>query len=251
MRKCRDKSLLYSASDLVRFVESPFASWVTRYSVENPSLAYPQDEDAGEMKLLQDRGLAHEAQFLQQLKGTGKSVYVVETEGRQPNDLATETLTAMQQGYDVIFQAYLRAGVFQGYADFLFKVPGLSALGEHHYEPWDTKLALSVKPYFMIQLCCYAELLEVIQGRRPTKVGVVLGDERQEQHRTTDFFFAYQTIKNAFLDQMTGGFLAGAPPPIPEAGREHRPYNGFASGHLVQIDHLSQVAGIPADRSSG
>lgn len=236
--------LLYSPSDLTRFVDSPFASWATRYNLENPSLAYPKDEDTEEMKLLQDRGLAHEAEFLRQLEASDQSVCVIEPEGRQPDDLAAETLVAMKQGHDVIFQAYLRAGVFQGYADFLFKVPGRSELGEHHYEPWDTKLALSVKPYFMIQLCCYAELLETIQGRRPSNVGVILGDQQREQHRTTDFFFAYNAIKEAFLEQMAGDFSAEAASPVPEAGAEHRPFNDFVDEHLIQIDHLSQVAGI-------
>src|SRR5437870_13834098 len=50
---------------------------------------------------------------------------------------------------------------------FLSPCKSTSKLGNHSYEVWDTKLARRAKPYFVIQLCCYAEMLEAIQGFRP------------------------------------------------------------------------------------
>jgi predicted RecB family nuclease len=73
---------------------------------------------------------------------------------------------------------------FLGYADFLERVPGASTLGDYHYEPWDTKLALNEKPHFLIQLSCYADLLALIQGVIPKRVHVVLGDKRVRSFRT-------------------------------------------------------------------
>ena len=53
----------------------------------------------------------------------------------------------------LIFQAALDAGQFAGFADFLI----LDESGR--YQVWDTKLARAFKPYYAIQLCCYAEML--------------------------------------------------------------------------------------------
>lgn len=244
MRRLSDSSLLYSPSDLMRYMTSPFASWATRFGLEHPGLAFARDDEDEELKILQERGLKHEAEFLEQLKASDQSVHVVATEGRKPRDLAAETLEAMRAGHDVVFQAYLASGSFAGYADFLYKVPGASDLGDHHYEPWDTKLALSVKPYFMVQLCCYAELLEAIQGRRPEHVGVILGNQERARHRSSDFYFAYLAIKRGFLDQMAGDFSPEASVPLPTAGADHKPFSGHAEQCLAELDHLSQVAGI-------
>ena len=83
-----------------------------------------------------------------------KSVILIE---RAPTDvMQTKTREALNSGADVIAQAYLEFENFGGFADFLIKVPGKSNLGDYHYEVWDTKLSKKMKPYFAIQLCCYA-----------------------------------------------------------------------------------------------
>ena len=56
---------------------------------------------------------------------------------------------------------------WRGHADFLERVERPSDLGDWSYEVVDTKLARSVKPYFVIQLCLYSELLAAIQGVGP------------------------------------------------------------------------------------
>jgi len=45
--------LVYSPSDLIRFMESPFSSWMDRYNLEFPGQLIP-DEDTAEEKLIQD-----------------------------------------------------------------------------------------------------------------------------------------------------------------------------------------------------
>ena len=94
----------------------------------------------------------------------------------------------MVDGAEVIAQAYLELDNFGGIADFLIKVEGESTLGDYHYEIWDTKLSKKMKPYFAIQLCCYAEMLESEQGRRPEKVAVVLGDDEVTHLRVKDYY---------------------------------------------------------------
>ena len=75
----------------------------------------------------------------------------------EPNSICNE------KWRDIIGQAYLEMDNFGGIADFLVEVPGKSYLGEYHYEVWAQNLK-KMKPYFAIQLCCYAEMLEIEQG---------------------------------------------------------------------------------------
>lgn len=235
-------TLQYSPSDLIRYVSSPFASWMTRFNIDNPDQRVKRDEDSEEMAILQDQGLDHEAKFLEQLIAGGKSVYTVEEADHEV--MVQDTIDAMKAGHDVVFQAYLRSGPFAGFADFLYKSEGASVWGDYHYEPWDTKLARSVKPYFMVQLCCYAEMLGDLQHRRPDAMGVILGDQSSVRHRVSDFFYAYQSIKGSFLEQMAGDFGPESTPPIPRAGADHKPFGTHATAVLKQLDHLSQVAGM-------
>ena len=74
----------------------------------------------------------------------------------------------MRAGAEVIYQAtFLRDGL-RGHADFLFRVDRHSALGSYSYEVADTKLARRAKPYFILQLCFYSELVAGAQGRSPS-----------------------------------------------------------------------------------
>ena len=98
---------------------------------------------------------------------------------------------------------YLAHEDFAGYPDFLVRVESPSELGAWSYEPWDTKLARHPKPYFLVQLCCYAEMLERAQGVRPQWLRIVPGGPGREPapFRTDDFFYYYGALKSAFLDQ--------------------------------------------------
>ena len=51
--------LIYSPSDLTKFMESPFASWMDRLYKEHPDRVTP-DEDSAEMKLVAEAGNKHE-----------------------------------------------------------------------------------------------------------------------------------------------------------------------------------------------
>ena len=94
----------------------------------------------------------------------------------------------------IIYQAALRDGDFAGYADFL----KLDASGK--YQAWDTKLALSPKPYYPIQLCCYSEMLAAATGQgMPERIGVIFGDGTEIEFRVEDFIHYYRHIKESFL----------------------------------------------------
>lgn len=229
---------VYSPSDLIVFMESEFASWMDKYNLVRPGEVQPDETDEALQRLF-DRGNRHETTYLERLRADGRDVCTIE---RKHPDTAAATLAAMRAGREVIYQAYLQLPPFAGYADFLVRVPGTSALGGHHYEAWDTKLARKAKPYFAIQLCCYAEMLEHIQGRRPTEFQIVLGDSSTYRTRTDDCFFYYRSIKEAFLE-----FHAAFDPdrqPEPEGMRDHRRWASHAGEILERLDHLCRVANV-------
>ena len=150
----------YSPSDLIQFLENEAVTWFNRFDKERPGVL-SRDEEAASEKLIQLAGDEHERRFLEELVADKRDV----ADLREVSGAAARTLEAMRSGREVIYQGRLEAGEFAGYADFLIRVDGSSDLGLCHYEVWDTKLARGVKPYFAIQLCCYAELLEAVQGR--------------------------------------------------------------------------------------
>jgi predicted RecB family nuclease len=182
----------------MNFMSSEFVTWMDRRALDE-ELADQADEDDAAAQILQRKGLEHEARYLQTLQDSGLSVCVIEGFSSEAQR-ATEK--AMRDGIDVIYQAKLEHEQFGGIADFLIKVDGESNLGNWHYEVWDTKLARELKPDFIVQLCCYAELLVPIQGRLPEQAGIILGTGEKRAVSVTDFFFYYQQLKASFLSHM-------------------------------------------------
>lgn len=142
----KSSQLIFSPSDLTQFMESPFVSWIEHLAVVHSDLLPARDEKDELIDVLQHLGNQHELELLALFEKQGLSVANLH---RHPNSYDA-TLTAMNDGVDVIYQAHLQLPPFQGYADFLIKKAGKSRLGDYCYEVWDTKLARSVKPSF----CC-------------------------------------------------------------------------------------------------
>ena len=187
----------YSPTSLTLFMRSPFASWMNRFALECPGKAPEKDPEDGLLNVLQNRGLGHEKVQEALFQSQGLSVQKIEAANRELKKQAT--LQAMKNGVDVIVQAYLEKGEFFGYADFLVKVPGQSELGDYHYEVWDTKLSNKTKPEFIIQLCCYSDMLSAMQGRLPDSVVVVLGSGEQNRFNLIDYVYYYCALKENFL----------------------------------------------------
>jgi len=229
--------LVFSPSDLISFMESEYISWMDRYYLGFPDRAAP-DEEGEEDRLVRQKGQEHEEEFLQALRDSGRDVLDLSVaDGRRQ-----ATLSAMRSGQDVIYQGELRRDEFAGFPDFLVRVDGESALGAWHYEVWDTKLARHPKPYFLIQLCSYADMLEAVQERRPREVQVALGTKELRRFRTDDFFYFYRALKTAFLD-LQRSFDPERPPDIPglkDLGR----WTSHAGRILEERDDLSLVANI-------
>lgn len=76
--------LLYSPSDLTCYTESPFASWMDRYRLEQPTQAPEKDPDDPLMRVLQSKGYAHEDAFESDFAAKGKSVIKIEQISKLP-----------------------------------------------------------------------------------------------------------------------------------------------------------------------
>jgi uncharacterized protein len=229
-------AIICSPSDLIRYVASPFASWLDRYYLENRHAITP-DEETEEDTLLQRVGNEHEQTVLNRYKASGAVVAEVQKENFGKAHGAT--IAALKQKPPIIYQAALRDGAFAGYSDFL----ELDGAGK--YQVWDTKLALSPKPYHPIQLCCYSEMLAAMTREgMPERIGVILGNGERVEFRVEDFIHYYRHIKNSFLAMQTAfsGKMEDCPEPLPRA--DHGRWTSYAEKFFLDKDHLVQVAGI-------
>lgn len=241
-----NNELVFSPSDLTTFMSSPFASWMNRFVLEDPANAPTKDVEDGFNKLLADKGIQHEKQTLLEFKAQGLTVINIEAEGRGTHQDITDkikaTEDAMRSGVDVIFQGVLHKAPFRGHADFLVKVPGVSKLGDYHYEVWDTKLSSTVKPSFAVQLCCYVNMLEVLQGCRASNIVVALGNGKNERLNTEDYIHYYLALKSNFLTEQDAFDIRGMPDPADS--KSHGRWSEYAKNILHTKDHLSLVANI-------
>ena len=228
--------LVFSPSDLIRYLASPFASWMDRFYLQNPGEISP-DAKTEDEKLIAEAGNEHERTVLTEWKLSVPTL--VEVSNSDSGAARTTTLSAINAKAAIIYQAALEAERFAGFADFL----KLDASGV--YEVWDTKLARTPKPYYAIQLCCYSEMLAAMTGTpMPKAFGIILGSNDRVEFRVEDFIHYYRRIKASFLAMQDGftGRLIDRPEPLPRA--DHGRWASHAESFFNDTDHLVQVAGI-------
>ena len=236
MKKEQADHLVYSPSDLIRYLRSPFASWMDRYDLENPGALAP-DQETEDEKLIAQTGDEHERAILEEWKSSDQSL--VEIPKSDFGSARTMTLSAISAKAPVIYQAALAAGQFAGFADFLMQNESGS------YQVWDTKLARSPKPYYAIQLCCYSEMFAVMTGApMPEQFGIILGTKDRVEFRVEDFFHYYRKTTASFLAMQEGfsGNMADRPEPLPRG--DHGRWTSYAEKFFDDTDHLARVAGI-------
>lgn len=236
MKKTTEGQLVYSPSDLVRYLASPFASWMDRYYLENPG-AVTADEATEDERLIAQTGEEHEWAVLEGFKSSDATV--IEIPKHDPVAAREQTLSAIGAKTPVIYQAALENGPFSGFADFLM----LDEVGR--YQVWDTKLARSPKPFYAIQLCCYSEMLTEGTGLPMSeKFGIILGTNERVEFRVEDFIHYYRRLKAGFLAMQAGftGNLTDRPEPLPRA--DHGRWTSHAEKLFNEQDYLALVTGI-------
>jgi uncharacterized protein len=207
-----------------------------RYNLENPKAVTP-DQETEDQKLIARTGDEHERLILEELKASGATV--VEISNDDIIAALAATRSAIEKKAPIVYQAALENERFSGFADFLL----LDA--SNSYQIWDTKLARSPKPYYVIQLCCYSEMFAAaIGGEMPEKFGIILGSKERVEFRVEDFIHYYRRVKARFLAMQDGftGNIADCPEPLP--GADHSRWTSHAEEYFDNADHLVRVAGI-------
>ncbi|MBX2898579.1 MAG: hypothetical protein KF775_02955 [Cyclobacteriaceae bacterium] len=121
-------SFVLSASDLANHLSCDHLTQLER-KVALGEIRKPSYRDPS-LDILIQRGKDHEAAYVQFLS---KHKSVINLIGKPQ----AETLEAMKAGKDVIVQASLKDGQWQGIADILVKVNKISNLGDWSYEVQD------------------------------------------------------------------------------------------------------------------
>lgn len=244
-----DGQLIFSASDLINHLECPH---LTQLDIEvargRLELAETRSDTT---ELVARKGDEHEQAYLDQLRADGREVVEIGAEpGLEGTRLgAQQTVEAMRAGAEVIYQGVLFDGVrWRGHSDFLQRVESPSALGDFSYEVADTKLARRVKPYFLLQLCFYSELVETIQGLASERMHVVLGTRESQSFRVAEFAAYYRSVKHGFESVVDAVLSSTYPEPVEHCGlcrwEEH------CVAQREGDDHLSLVARIQCSQST-
>lgn len=234
-----DNELLFSASDVVNFLECEHLTSLDIIDLETP---LPKTEDDDEARLIQVKGHAHEAAFVETLKARHATFFDVAQVGGSLEKKVESTLAAMHEGVEVIYQAALHDGRLVGHADFLRRVPWPSGLGDFSYEVLDTKLSRSPKAKFLVQLAFYSALVAKVQRSHPLRMHVVLGDQTEKAYRCADYARYFANLKERFLARMDNGFATTYPDPCERC--DLCKYRDFCEARRRQDDHLCQVANI-------
>jgi uncharacterized protein len=156
------------------------------------------------LQLLIERGLEHEAAYVNTLRAEGLSVVDLSAIGRSSHrrELIDATLSAMRAGADVIVQGGLLGDRWFGKPDIMRRVKGRpSNLGSWSYEIADTKLARETRAGTILQLGLYSELLADTQGARPEHFYVITPDPDAPIHEyRVDEYSAYFRLMRRQLE---------------------------------------------------
>lgn len=162
----------------------------------------PPDEAA---RRLFERGLAFETEIGREL---GWPEVVLEDADW---GLAAErTADLMRSGAPGILQGVLLGERRLARPDLLERVDGESDLGDWHYVPGDVKSAFEARTDAVLQIGFAARLLERVQGRRPERGFVILGDGSRESF-ALDEVGASIDAAIARAEDVVSGAVATAP----------------------------------------
>ena len=187
-----DNAVTYTPEDLVLFKESPFASFMERLTLENPSHGIPPDVDSEPPR---DTTLRQD-EIAETLRSEDRNVALIDWEMDEPSR-RTATLEAMRHGVDFIVNGQLALGTLSGTANLLMRTSGYSELGTFLYVPCDTQAKTTLQSAF--RLCFLADLLHSLQGQLPPQMLIIRGGSDVVPLQTEDHIYHYQAVKQRFM----------------------------------------------------
>ena len=247
-----DGRLIFSGSDLNRFLE---CRMLTALDLSVVGDRRREEEPDPQSELLARKGFEHERRYRAALEQTERVLAIPEigTPSIPAYQLAEEqTSAAMREHLPTIYQGAFFDGTWFGRADFLRRVTHASTGSSPSYEVEDTKLALSEKPYFIIQLCFYSEQVERTFGVAPEFMHVILGSEERRSFRVDEYSAYYRKLKASFLNEIAA-LQAGALAerldevalPVSHCTLCH--WKEHCATRREERDHLSLVARMRSD----
>ena len=199
-----DGKFVLSASDITSSAKCEFG-WLR---VADVKLGRIEALDV-EVDAMLDRtarlGDTHEARQLDLLQTTHHEV--LEMARPKPynrstlSTAATETVSHLNRGVDVLAQATFFDGGFGGMADFLIKDPN------GRYEVWDAKLARHAKVEALLQIAAYADQLDRVGVARSPIGFLLLGDGRSFAQDLTEIIPVYRQ-RRANLESVLSNHIA-------------------------------------------
>jgi predicted RecB family nuclease len=208
MKIIGDKTYL-SASDLSTHIACVHATFLNHQEAKG-LLTAPVNINAA-LYALQKKGEEFEADYINELKESKK--IVIEIDKKDRRKAFQDTLNAMAMGADIIYQARLEHGIWNGWADFLIKTnkPGKF---EWSYEVADTKLSRETKAGAILQICLYSEIVEQLQGCRSEHM-YIHNPNGKHTFRADDFMAYYRLMKTKLLQATNIKANQTYPEPVP------------------------------------
>ncbi len=197
-----------------------------------------------DMELLFERGERHEQQIVDDYRARGADLVALDDGARDLAERAARTLEAMKAGREVLHQGCFYDDHWVGYPDFLVRVDEPSDLGDWSYEVHDAKLGTRPLPKYIFQLVFYTDALERLQGRRPARMHLMMGDASNPGFRPDDFAAYADVVREHFAAR--NAELHGPTPepayPYPVADCDFCPWWKHCVDRRRDEDHLSLVA---------
>jgi predicted RecB family nuclease len=231
---------MFSPTSLANFLACQHLTALDRAEAAG-QIKKPFFADPG-LDLLVKLGLAHEEEYLRYLTEEQNLQVTRIAKEISWENAAAETVDAIRNGAQVIYQAAFSSQQWQGRADFLIRVEKPSELNGWSYEVVETKLARSTKARAIVQLCFYSDLLSRIQGVIPDYMHVVLGGGAHPETFSVHHYLAYfRKVQREFENANQARAET-----YPEAVDHCRVCGWFSicDDRWRSDDHLSLVAGI-------
>lgn len=231
---------MFSATNIASFLACPHTATLAR-AESNGEIKKPFFNNAA-LDLLRKLGLEHEQRYLREMaERDGLAVSQIDVKARW-DDAVAETLRALREGVDAVYQGTFLDEPWGGRSDFVVRVNVPSKLGDWSYEVVETKLARSTKATALVQLCFYSDLLARIQGREPQRMHVMLGGATSpEQFRVQRYIAYFRNIRGKF-EQAWQSEAQTYPEPTEHC--EVCSWQAICEKRRRDDDHLSLVAGI-------
>lgn len=239
---------IYSPSDLTGFSACEHLTQLERLAALGEITKPIRDDPL--LEVLSRRGGEHEANVLAEYVSAIDDVVEIHVDSSSRAGLeraADQTIDAMRSGVGLVYQATFLHHGWVGHADFLERVEVPSRLGSWSYEVADAKLARTVKPAALLQLCSYSEHVERIQGTTAERVHVLTGDGERHRFRVADLAAYYRSLKRRFLEAVAGDATATYPEPVEHCAICR--WNSECTARRRADDHLSLVAGMRRDQT--